>query len=132
MGFVQGAASIERLREEIQAVRYREATTTFCRLVTEESRPLKDTIKAAIASAAPYVQVPSHLMRLPTGEMRGVNYDHTILGWRGAISLMGDVVRAAGTERLGAGDLRIPRSLCPGWGAMRPAVSGARPARQPV
>ena len=43
MGFVQGAASIERLREEIQAVRYREATTTFCRLVTEESRPLKDT-----------------------------------------------------------------------------------------
>ena len=45
-------------------------------------------ITEAIAAAAPYVQVPSHLMRLPSGEMRGVNYDHTILGWRGAISLM--------------------------------------------
>jgi hypothetical protein len=87
----QGAVTVDRLREEIQGVRYRDATTTFCRLVTEEARPLKDMIKAAIASAAPYVQVPSHLMRLPTGEMRGVNYDHTILGWRGAISLMGEL-----------------------------------------
>ncbi len=91
MGVIQGTATIDRLREEIQGVRYREATNTFCRLVTEEDRSLKDTIKAAIASAAPYVQVPSHLMRLPSGEMRGVNYDHTILGWRGAISLMGEL-----------------------------------------
>lgn len=87
----QGAATVEKLRDEIQGVRYREATTTFCRLVTEEKRPLKSVIKDAIAAAAPYVQVPSHLMRLPTGEMRGVNYDHTILGWRGAISLMGEL-----------------------------------------
>ena len=119
-------ATVDRLREEIQGVRYREATATFCRLVTEEKRPLKDAIKEAIAAAAPYVQVPSHLMRLPTGEMRGVNYDHTILGWRGAIALMaraqgltrcspersGDVVRAARPQRLGAGHLRIPWALC--------------------
>jgi hypothetical protein len=83
-----GAATVDRLRDEIQSVRYREATHTFCRLVTEENRPLKSMIKEAIAAAAPYVQVPSHMMRLPSGEMRGVNYDHTILGWRGAISLM--------------------------------------------
>ena len=75
----QGTATIDRLRDEIQGVRYREATTTFCRLVTEEDRPLKDMIKEAVAAAAPFVQVPSHLMRLPNGEMRGVNYDHTIL-----------------------------------------------------
>jgi len=85
---MQGTASIDRLRDEIRGVRYREATSTFCRLVTKEQRPLKGMIKEAIAAAAPYVQVPSHLMRLPSGEMRGVNYDHTILGWRGAISLM--------------------------------------------
>ena len=91
MAQVQGAATVDRLCEEIQGVLYREATTTFCRLVTEEARPLKHMIKAAIASAAPYVQVPSHMMRLPNGEMRGVNYDHTILGWRGAISLMGEL-----------------------------------------
>jgi len=88
MPTAQGTATVERLYEEIQSVRYREATETFCRLVTEEGRPLKTMIKEAIGAAAPYVQVPSHLMRLPSGELRGVNYDHTILGWRGAISLM--------------------------------------------
>ena len=51
--------------------------------MNEQNRPLKDRIKAAIAPRSPYVQVPSHLMRLPTGEMRDVNYDHTILGWSG-------------------------------------------------
>lgn len=91
MGLIQGAATIERLRDEIQAVRYREATSTFCRMMTEEHRPLKTMIQEAIAAAAPYVQVPSHLMRLPSGEMRGVNYDHTILGWRGAIALMNEL-----------------------------------------
>jgi hypothetical protein len=87
----QGAATVDRLRDEIQGVRYREATTTFCRLVTDQQLSLKAAIKAAIASAAPYVQVPAHLMRLPSGELRGVNYDHTILGWRGAIYLMGEL-----------------------------------------
>ena len=96
MGRGQGAASVERLREEIQSVQYREATDTFCRLVKEKDRPLKDMIKAAIAFAAPYVQVPSHLMRLPSGELRGVNYDHTILGWRGAIALMAELEGARG------------------------------------
>lgn len=91
-----GTATIDRLRDEIQGVRYREATATFCRLVTEEKHPLKDAIKDAIAAAAPYVQVPSHLMRLPTGEMRGVNYDHTILGWRGAIALMAELQGSRG------------------------------------
>ncbi|MDX2157056.1 MAG: hypothetical protein SFW09_11165 [Hyphomicrobiaceae bacterium] len=88
---MQGAVTVERLRDEIQGVRYREATSTFCRLVTEEGRPLKSVIGDAIGAAAPYVQVPAHLMRLPTGELRGVNYDHTILGWRGAIHLMGEM-----------------------------------------
>lgn len=91
MALAQGAATVERMREEIQGVRYREATETFCRLVADEKKPLKAMIKEAIASAAPYVQVPSHLMRLPTGEMRGVNYDHTILGWRGAVSLLEEI-----------------------------------------
>lgn len=91
MVLVQAATTVDRLRDEIQAVRYREATTTFCRLVTEEGHSMKAMVREAIAAAAPYVQVPSHMMRLPSGEMRGVNYDHTILGWRGAISLMGEL-----------------------------------------
>ena len=138
MGYIQGAATVDRLREEIQGVRYRDATSTFCRLMTEQDRPLKDMIKAAIASAAPYVQVPSHLMQLPNGELRGVNYDHTILGWRGAISLMGELggsrgilpnIQAMwyvpqGPERVGAGDLRIPRSLRARRRAMQPKFPG--------
>ena len=86
MALAQGTATVDRLREEIQEVRYRAATATFCDLIAEQDRPLKDMIRQAIAAAAPFVQVPSHMMRLPTGEMRGVNYDHTILGWRGAIA----------------------------------------------
>jgi len=91
MDMVQGAATVERMQEEILGVRYRDATTTFCRLVTEANLPLKSTIRQAIAATAPYVQVPSHLMQLPNGELRGVNYDHTILGWRGAIALMSEL-----------------------------------------
>jgi hypothetical protein len=88
MALTRGTATVERLREEIQGVCYREATATFCHLIAERDHRLKDMINQAIAAAAPFVQVPSHMMRLPTGEMRGVNYDHTILGWRGAIALM--------------------------------------------
>jgi hypothetical protein len=55
MAMAPGTATVERLHEEIRDVRYREATTTFCRLVTEERRPLRSMIKEAIAAAAPYV-----------------------------------------------------------------------------
>ncbi len=83
-----GTASLERLEEEINQAQYRQAAESFCRLVAEEQRPLREVVHTAIGAAAPFVQVPSHMMRQPNGEMRGVNYDHTILGWRGAIALM--------------------------------------------
>jgi hypothetical protein len=75
-----GTASLERLEEEVQNVQYRDAAETFCRLLAEEERSPREVIHAAIGAAAPYVQVPSHVMRQPNGEMRGVNYDHSILG----------------------------------------------------
>jgi len=80
--------SLERLVEEINQAQYRQAAESFCRLVADEARPLREVVHTAISAAAPFVQVPSHMMRQPNGEMRGVNYDHTILGWRGAIALM--------------------------------------------
>ena len=83
-----GTLSIERLEEEIKTAQYREAAETFCRLVAEEGQPLPRVVHTAISAAAPFVQVPSHLMKQPNGEMRGVNYDHTILGWRGALALL--------------------------------------------
>jgi hypothetical protein len=82
-----GTASVERLTEEIQSVQYRDAAESYCRLIAEKELSSKRVMRAAIAAAAPYVQVPSHVMRQANGEMRGVNYDHSILGWRGAIAL---------------------------------------------
>ena len=83
-----GTVSLARLEEEINQAQYRQAAESFCRLVAEEQQPLRQVVHTAIGAAAPFVQVPSHMMRQPNGEMRGVNYDHTILGWRGAIALM--------------------------------------------
>jgi hypothetical protein len=76
------------LHDEIVHAQYRDAAHTYCRLLVEEDKPVREVIRRAIGSAAPFVQVPSHLMQKPDGEMRGVNYDHTILGWRGAIALI--------------------------------------------
>jgi hypothetical protein len=84
----KGTVSFERLEEEIKTVQYRDAAESFCRLVTEEERPLRQVVRSAIGAAAPFVQVPSHVMVKPNGDMRSVNYDHTVLGWRGAIALM--------------------------------------------
>jgi hypothetical protein len=81
------SSSLERLAEEVQNVQYRDAAESYCRLLAEKELAPKQVMRAAIAAAAPYVQVPSHVMRQPNGDMRGVNYDHSILGWRGAIAL---------------------------------------------
>jgi hypothetical protein len=82
-----GTVSIERFREEITTAQYREASDTFCRLITDGEEPLRKVVHTAVAAAAPFVQVPSHMMKKADGEMRGVNYDHTVLGWRGALRL---------------------------------------------
>ena len=82
------SVSVEQLTEEIQQAQYREAADTFCRLVAQEDQPLREVVHTAIGAAAPFVPVPSHLMRQPNGDMRGVNYDHTILGGRGALALL--------------------------------------------
>jgi len=83
-----GGVSLERLEEEVRTVQVRDAAETFCRLLAEEDGALPEVVSAAIGAAAPFVQVPSHVMRQPNGDMRSVNYDHTILGWRGALALM--------------------------------------------
>jgi hypothetical protein len=82
-----GTATLERFREEITSAQYREASDTFCRLITDGNQPLRSVIQTAVSAAAPFVQVPSHVMKKPDGDSRGVNYDHTVLGWRGALRL---------------------------------------------
>ncbi len=75
------AFSLPALREHITAADYRSAADTFCALIKEGYR-LPVLVQEAIEAAAPYVQAPGHVMPRPDGTWRGVNYDHTILGWR--------------------------------------------------
>ena len=63
-----GTVSLERLDEEIKHAQYREAAESFCRLVAEENRPLGEVVHTAVGAAAPFVQVPSHLMAQPGGD----------------------------------------------------------------
>ena len=84
----RGNLLLEQMQDEVKAADYRKAAETFCRVLREDEHPLKASIHVAIGAAAPYVQVPSHAVKRPTGELHYVNYDHTILGWRGAVRLM--------------------------------------------
>jgi hypothetical protein len=78
---------LEQFDEEIKSAEYRKAAETYCRLIVEHDMSAADAMHAAVRTAAPFVQVPSHEMATASGQIRGVNYDHTILGWRGAIRL---------------------------------------------
>ena len=81
------ATSLEALREHIVTANYPAATDAFCTLV-KEGHPLPSLVKEAVDATAPFVQAPSHMMPKPDGTMRGVNYDHTVLGWRASLRLM--------------------------------------------
>lgn len=84
---MSAAVSLDALREHIVTANYPAAANTFCELLKEGGR-LHDLVGTAIDAAAPFVQAPSHLMPKPDGTWRGVNYDHTVLGWRASMRLM--------------------------------------------
>lgn len=67
--------------------KYHEATETFCQLATSGS-DIPDLVTHVMDTAAPYLHVPAHQKLLPNGELRNVNYDHTILGIRAGMRLM--------------------------------------------
>jgi hypothetical protein len=79
--------SIEALREHIITANYPQAADTFCALI-KVGHPLPALVREAIETTAPFVQAPSHMMPKPDGTMRGVNYDHTVLGWRASLRMM--------------------------------------------
>ena len=91
----RAAVSYDALREHIITANYPQAADTFCELIKEGHR-LPDVMGAAIDATAPYVQAPSHIMPRPDGTWRGVNYDHTVLGWRASFRLMPHLPQPAG------------------------------------
>ena len=76
--------SLEALREHIVTANYPAAADTFCALL-KEGQPLPALVREAVEVTAPFVQAPAHMMPKPDGTMRGVNYDHTVLGWRASL-----------------------------------------------
>lgn len=81
------AAHVEEMVEHIVAADPRGTTDAFCRLIRDDHR-LPDLAISALGAAAPYLNVPSHAMAKPDGELRGVNYDHTVMGVRGSLAMM--------------------------------------------
>jgi hypothetical protein len=72
--------------EHIVAADPRGTTDAFCRLIRDGHR-LPDLAAAGLGAAAPYLNVPAHAMVRPDGELRGVNYDHTVMGVRGSLAM---------------------------------------------
>jgi len=81
------AVSLPALREHILSANYPRAAETFCGLL-KDGQPLQRLVQETIETTAPFVQAPSHMMMKPDGTARGVNYDHTVLGWRASLNLM--------------------------------------------
>src|SRR5579884_4113954 len=74
--------AMDQMAEHILEARHAEATSDFCELLQEGAAPL-ELEHAALRTASPFLNVPAHVMIRPDGELRTVNYDHTILGlWR--------------------------------------------------
>ena len=65
--------------------RHRDAADAFCGLL-RQGEPLRDVVQHAIDASAPYLNVPAHV-RSKDGEPALVNYDHTVLAWRGSLRL---------------------------------------------
>lgn len=88
------AVSTDALREHIVTANYPAAADAFCGLVKDGHR-LAELVGVAVDAAAPFVQAPSHVMPKGDGTWRGVNYDHTVLGWRASVRLMPHLQGAA-------------------------------------
>ncbi len=82
-GTIERDKGLARLRELVVGADYPHATEQFLRLLGEGYRA-EQLMGAAISVTAPFVQAPSHIIVRPDGTARGVNYDHTILAWRGS------------------------------------------------
>lgn len=78
--------SPEQMTSYVLQAKHRDATEEFCGLLGQ-GEPLRAVMGAAIDASAPYLNVPAHI-RSKNGEPALVNYDHTVLAWRGSLRLM--------------------------------------------
>jgi hypothetical protein len=88
---------LARMTERLREGRHEQATDDFCSLLAGGAQPAS-LGHDAIEGASPFLNVPAHSMLTPAGELRRVNFDHTILGFWRAYQLARHMPR--GYERL--------------------------------
>lgn len=76
----------EQMADDVLRARHKHATEAFCGLLAQ-GETLPSVVQSAIDASAPYLNVPAHI-RSKNGEPALVNYDHTVLAWRGSLRLM--------------------------------------------
>ncbi len=104
------AVSVEALREHIVTANYPAAADAFCGLLKDGAR-LTALVGTALDATAPFVQAPSHIMPKPDGTWRGVNYDHTVLGWRASLKLMPHLPEPANLLPMAQAMWYVPQGL---------------------
>jgi hypothetical protein len=73
---------LAQMSERMREGRYRESAESFAGLLKEGVNTRQLGLDA-ITAASPFLNVPAHTMVTRTGEIRAVNYDHTVLAfWR--------------------------------------------------
>ena len=73
---------VARMAEHMRESRYEDATRDLIGLLEDGAKPV-DLTREALTAASPFLNVPAHTMVTAKGEMRPVNYDHTMLAfWR--------------------------------------------------
>ena len=73
---------LTRMSDRLREGEHQAATQDFCDLLKGGVRPTAIG-REVITAASPFLNVPAHTMLTTSGEIRPVNYDHTILGfWR--------------------------------------------------
>lgn len=102
--------NLGQLAEQIVSADYPAATDTFCALA-RAGYATRALVRTAIDTAAPFVQAPAHLMMKPDGQLRGVNYDHTILAWRGSLRLTSALPREQALLPLAQAMWYVPQGL---------------------
>ncbi len=100
----------EALSELVLSADYRRAATQFTDMYLA-GEPVTAMMRTTVDTVAPHVQAPSHLMQLPDGRMRGVNFDHTILGWRASMKLAERLGEQAGLLPLTQAIWYVPQGL---------------------
>ena len=81
---VSQKSRLNQFHEHILEADYRQSGRDFLELVREGAEPTPLGLDA-FRAAAPFLNVPAHIMLKPDGDQRTVNYDHVILGmWRTA------------------------------------------------